>query len=65
MIDLYADIWNGAPLDSNDYVICADQKTSIEARCLRARPALCASSTTTGPAALRPTWPPRTSIVSR
>jgi transposase len=30
---LYAGIWDGAPLGANDYVICADEKTSIQARC--------------------------------
>src|SRR5207248_5566185 len=38
-LDLYAGIWDGAPLGSNDYVICADEKTSIQARC-RCHPTL-------------------------
>jgi transposase len=33
VLDLYAGIWDGEPLGSNDYVICADEKTSIQARC--------------------------------
>jgi transposase len=36
---LYAGIWDGQPLGSNDYVICADEKTSIQARC-RCHPTL-------------------------
>jgi hypothetical protein len=36
---LYAGIWDGRPLGGNDYVICADEKTSIQARC-RCHPAL-------------------------
>src|SRR5262245_52763436 len=39
VLDLYAGIWEGAPLGSNDYVICADEKTSIQARC-RCHPTL-------------------------
>ena len=39
MLDLYAGTWQGAPLGSNDYVICADEKTSIQARC-RCHPTL-------------------------
>ena len=38
-LDLYAGIWDGQPLGSNDYVICADEKTSIQARC-RCHPTL-------------------------
>jgi transposase len=38
-LDLYAGIWDGAPLGGNDYVICADEKTSIQARC-RCHPTL-------------------------
>jgi len=37
--DLYARIWDGQPLGDNDYVICADEKTSIQARC-RCHPTL-------------------------
>ena len=39
MLDLYAGIWDGRPLGTNDYVICADEKTSIQARC-RCHPTL-------------------------
>jgi transposase len=39
VLDLYAGIWEGERLGSNDYVICADEKTSIQARC-RCHPTL-------------------------
>jgi transposase len=39
VLDLYAGIWNGGPLGENDFVICADEKTSIQARC-RCHPTL-------------------------
>ena len=39
VLDLYAGIWDGLPLGPDDYVICADEKTSIQARC-RCRPTL-------------------------
>src|SRR5262245_34141025 len=39
VLDLYAGIWGGEPLGGNDYVICADEKTSIQARC-RCHPTL-------------------------
>jgi transposase len=39
VLDLYARIWDGQPLGGNDYVICADEKTSIQARC-RCHPTL-------------------------
>jgi hypothetical protein len=72
VLDLYAGIWDGAPLGSNDYVICADEKTSIQAPlplpshpAPRARPAPCASSTTTGAAAPWPTRRPGTSTAGR
>lgn len=32
VLDLYNGIWKGCPLGNNDYVICADEKTSIQAR---------------------------------
>lgn len=32
VLDLYHGIWNGCPLEDNDYVISADEKTSIQAR---------------------------------
>ncbi len=39
VLDLYAGIWDGQPLGTGDYVICADEKTSIQARC-RCHPTL-------------------------
>ncbi|MHB1475695.1 MAG: transposase, partial [Dermatophilaceae bacterium] len=30
---LYARVWDGKPLSANDYVISADERTSIQARC--------------------------------
>ena len=39
VLDLYAGTWDGLPLGANDYVICADEKTSIQARC-RCHPTL-------------------------
>ena len=39
VLDLYAGIWDGQPPGENDYVICADEKTSIQARC-RCHPTL-------------------------
>ncbi len=39
MLDLYAGTWEGRPLGTNDYVLCADEKTSIQARC-RCHPTL-------------------------
>ena len=39
VLDLYARIWDGRPLGPDDYVICADEKTSIQARC-RCHPTL-------------------------
>jgi DDE superfamily endonuclease len=39
VLDLYAGIWDGQPLGPNDFVICADEKTSIQARC-RCHPTL-------------------------
>jgi transposase len=39
VLGLYAGIWDAKPLGSNDYVICADEKTSIQARC-RCHPTL-------------------------
>ena len=32
VVDLYQGFWEGKPLTKNDYVICADEKTSIQAR---------------------------------
>ena len=39
MLDLYARVWIGNPLGRNDYVISADEKTSIQA-CCRCHPTL-------------------------
>jgi transposase len=39
VLDLYAGIWDSQPLGEGDYVICADEKTSIQARC-RCHPTL-------------------------
>lgn len=39
VLDLYARIFDGRPLGGNDYVLCADEKTSIQARC-RCHPTL-------------------------
>jgi transposase len=39
VLDLYAGIWNEQSLGRNDFVICADEKTSIQARC-RCHPTL-------------------------
>ncbi|MFF3327757.1 hypothetical protein [Streptomyces sp. NPDC002889] len=68
VLDLYARTFDGAPLGEDEYVISADEKTSIQARC-RCHPTLvpgqagrCASTTNTTAAARWPTWPPTTSI---
>jgi transposase len=64
VLDLYAGIWDGRPLGAGDYVICADEKTSIQARC-RCHPTVPAGKAR----AMRlehdyerrggwPTWPP-------
>jgi transposase len=39
VLDLYDRMWDGTPLGGNDYVISADEKTSIQARC-RCHPTL-------------------------
>jgi len=39
VLDLYARTWNGEPLGPDEYVISADEKTSIQARC-RCHPTL-------------------------
>jgi len=39
VLDLYARQWQGAPLGADDYVVSADEKTSIQARC-RCHPTL-------------------------
>jgi len=32
ILDLYQGLWRGRPLGPRDFVICADEKTSIQAR---------------------------------
>jgi hypothetical protein len=39
VLDLYDRKWDGKPLGADDYVISADEKTSIQARC-RCHPTL-------------------------
>ncbi|HWB71367.1 MAG TPA: IS630 family transposase [Egibacteraceae bacterium] len=39
VLDLYARVFDGKPLGAGDYVVCADEKTSIQARC-RCHPSL-------------------------
>lgn len=39
VLDLYDRTWQGQPLSEHEYVICADEKTSIQARC-RCHPSL-------------------------
>jgi hypothetical protein len=39
ILDLYARTWHGEALGGDDYVICADEKTSVQARC-RCHPSL-------------------------
>lgn len=39
VLDLYARVWDGKPLGDKDFVISADEKTSIQARC-RCHPSL-------------------------
>ncbi|MFB9579549.1 IS630 family transposase [Streptomyces yanii] len=39
VLDLYARIWNGEALGADEYVISADEKTSVQARC-RCHPTL-------------------------
>ena len=38
-LDLYAGTWDGEPLGEDEFVVCADEKTSIQARC-RCHPTL-------------------------
>ena len=39
VLDLYAGLWDGRSLGPGDFVVCADEKTSIQARC-RCHPTL-------------------------
>jgi transposase len=71
VLDLYARRFQGQPLGPDEYVLCADEKTSIQARC-RCHPTLppgkarmLRSTTTTTAAARLPTWPPGTSARPR
>jgi transposase len=33
VLDLYASVFDGEPLGEDDYVLCSDEKTSVQARC--------------------------------
>jgi hypothetical protein len=33
VLDLYARVFDGKPLGQGDYVLCSDEKTSVQARC--------------------------------
>jgi len=67
VLDLDARVWDGRPLGSHDYVISADEKTSIQARrrCHPPRPsrrgARCELSTNTSGKAPGRIWPRGTS----
>ena len=39
VLDLYAGVWDGEALGADEFVVCADEKTSIQARC-RCHPSL-------------------------
>jgi transposase len=39
VLDLYDQVWDGEPLGEGDYVLCSDEKTSIQCRC-RCHPTL-------------------------
>jgi Winged helix-turn helix len=66
VLDLYAHRWQGHPLGPDEYVLCTEEKTSIQARCRchptlpPGTPAACGSTTTTTAAARWSTWPPTT-----
>jgi hypothetical protein len=64
VLDLYAGSWDGVPLGADEYVLCADEKTSIQARC-RCHPTLPPGKTRTmrvnhdyDRRGRLPTWPP-------
>jgi hypothetical protein len=73
VLDLYAGSYDDQPLDDGDFVLCADEKTSIQARCR------CRCHPTLPPGKARvirveheyqrrgawPTWPPGTSTAAR
>ena len=44
VLDLYAGVWDGKPLGPDEYVISADEKTSVQARC-RCHPTLAPGQT--------------------
>ena len=46
LLDLYQRVWDGKPLGPNDFVICSDEKPSIQARC-RCHPTLAPGKTRT------------------
>jgi hypothetical protein len=67
VLDLYEGSFEGAELGVGEYVISADEKTSIQARCRchptlppGPRPGSCGSSTSTSVAAHWPIWRPGT-----
>ena len=68
ILDLYAGHWEGQPLHEDEFVLSADEKTSIQARirkhppCPRAPGRPRRSNTNTGGVAPGRTWPPWTSI---
>jgi hypothetical protein len=70
VLDLYERRWEGEPLHPADFVICADEKTQIQARRREARrprrrrAGRSASNTTTTAAARCATWPPGTSTAA-
>ena len=68
VLDLYQGRWEGAPLGRRDFVLSADEKTSIQAR-IRIHPSrpqhravAPASNTNTNAAVRARTWPPGTFI---
>src|SRR6516162_1772720 len=69
ILDLYARVWQGKPLHSSEFVICADEKTSIQAR-RRKQPTLpvaagrpCGLNTSISGKVLGPIWQLGTSTV--
>ena len=68
ILDLYQRLWEGVPLQENDFVISADEKTSVQAR-RRKQPTLSpapqrviGSNTSIFGRAHGPIWQPGTSI---
>ena len=70
VLDLYERRWEGELLHPGEFVICADEKTQIQARSAtpraarRRRAGRSASSTSTSAAARCATWPPGTSTAA-